>query len=73
MVKDPKNVNPFADTDNTAPRDTPPLTLMSISVRTVINHALNKREIVTASLRIWENSALLSPNAESLTDASPYT
>ena len=55
-VKDPKNVNPFSDTADNAPRDVPPLTIMSLSIRSVVNHKLATREIVTASIRVWENS-----------------
>lgn len=57
LVKDPKLVKPFADSDSRAPRDTPPLTMMSLALRSVVNHELNKREIVTVSLRIWENGS----------------
>lgn len=55
-ANDPKLVKPFADSDAQAPRDTPPLTVMSVAVRSVVNHELNRREVITASLRIWENS-----------------
>lgn len=55
-VGDPKLVNPFSDTDDTAPRDVPPLTLMSLSMRSVVNHQSNTREIVAVSTRVWENS-----------------
>jgi DNA polymerase alpha subunit A len=34
----------------------PPLNVMSLSVRTIVNHQENKREIVCASARIWHNS-----------------
>src|SRR5260370_39280865 len=55
-VGDPKLVNPFSDTDDKAPRDMPPLTLLSLSMRSVVNHKSNTREIVAVSSRIWENS-----------------
>ncbi|UZJ56615.1 hypothetical protein CBS101457_005935 [Exobasidium rhododendri] len=54
-VDDAKFVNPFADTDNDAPRDTPPLNIMSISARTIVNHRENKREIVTIAARTWKD------------------
>lgn len=56
IVKDPKDVNPFPDSDANAPRDVPPLTVMSLAVRSVVNHQLNQREIVCISSRVWENS-----------------
>ena len=34
----------------------PPLTVMSLGVRTVVNHKENKREVVCATARIWPNS-----------------
>jgi DNA polymerase alpha subunit A len=54
-VDDAKFVKPFADTDSEAPRDTPPLNVMSISARTVVNHRENKREIVTVAARTWKD------------------
>ena len=54
-VSDPKDINPFPETDHQAPKETPPLTVMSLSVRTIVNHAQNKREIVCATARIWHN------------------
>lgn len=57
-VADPKLVNPFSDMDDKAPRACPPLTVMSLAIRTVVNHQLSTREIVTTSIRVWENSEL---------------
>jgi DNA polymerase alpha subunit A len=53
-VTDPKNVNPFSDDDASAPKDTPPLTIMSISIRTIVNHRENKTELLCVSTRTWE-------------------
>ncbi|KAF8884051.1 DNA polymerase alpha catalytic subunit [Gymnopilus junonius] len=44
-VSNPKDFNP----------EQPPLNVMSLSVRTIVNHQENKREIVCASARIWHN------------------
>jgi len=33
----------------------PPLTIMSLAVRTVVNHRENKREVVCVSGRIWRD------------------
>jgi DNA polymerase alpha subunit A len=59
-VTDPKNVNPFAESDNTAPKDTPPITIMSISLRTIVNHRENKTELLCATTRTWEGCKLES-------------
>ncbi|EGN95137.1 hypothetical protein SERLA73DRAFT_77147 [Serpula lacrymans var. lacrymans S7.3] len=50
-VSDPKDVSPIFD--NTP--DAPPLTIMSLAVRTVVNHHENKREIVCVTGRIWKD------------------
>lgn len=55
-VSDPKDINPFSESDATAPKDTPPLTVMSLSVKTIVNHAANKREVVCVSARTWVDS-----------------
>ena len=52
-MADPKDVNPL--TDNSV-KDMPPLTIMSLALRTVVNHKENKREIVSIASRIWEES-----------------
>ncbi|KZV91997.1 hypothetical protein EXIGLDRAFT_615021, partial [Exidia glandulosa HHB12029] len=53
VVNDPKMVNPFSDSDAKAPRDMPPLNIMSLSLRTIVNHQDNQRELVCASARVW--------------------
>ena len=55
-MSDPKDINPFPETDPDAPKDVPPMSVMSLSVRTVVNHKDNKREIVCATARVWANS-----------------
>lgn len=55
-MSDPKDLNPFLETDASAPKDVPPLTVMSLSMRTIVNHKENNREIVCATARIWSNS-----------------
>ncbi|KAL0953645.1 hypothetical protein HGRIS_004849 [Hohenbuehelia grisea] len=54
-VSDPKDINPFPESDPDAPKDIPPLTVMSLSVRTIVNHKENNREIVCATARIWNS------------------
>ena len=56
LVNDPKTINPFSESDENAPKDMPPLTVMSLSARSIINHQANKKEIVSTSSRIWQDS-----------------
>lgn len=60
-VTDPKNVNPVDENDPTAPKDTPPLTMMSIALRTIVNHRENKTEILLATTRVWEGVNIEDP------------
>ncbi|KDQ50145.1 hypothetical protein JAAARDRAFT_74363 [Jaapia argillacea MUCL 33604] len=60
-VSDPKDFNPFSETDQDAPKDIPPLTVMSLSIRTIVNHKENKREIVCATARTWANIQIDDP------------
>ncbi|KAK2465466.1 hypothetical protein APHAL10511_002358 [Amanita phalloides] len=61
IVSDPKDINPFSETDPAAPKDLPPLTIMSLSVRTIINHKENQREVVCLTSRIWHNMSIDDP------------
>ncbi|TFY64658.1 hypothetical protein EVJ58_g2476 [Rhodofomes roseus] len=60
-VSDPKDIKPISDRDPTAPKATPPLTVMSLSIRTIVNHKENNREIICATARIWSNIDLDDP------------
>ncbi len=60
-VSEPKSVSIFADSDNNAPRETPPLNVLSLSLRTVINVKENKKEIICASTRLWNDFTLDDP------------
>ncbi|KAI1104654.1 hypothetical protein F4804DRAFT_306380 [Jackrogersella minutella] len=55
LVKDPDTVSSMSDTDNL---DAPPLTLMSVAMRTTFNAKDNKQEILAISARIYENVVL---------------
>lgn len=59
-VSAPKDINVLTETENV---ETPPLTLMSIALRTTYNPKDNKQEILVASARIYDNV--------SLTDTTP--
>jgi DNA polymerase alpha subunit A len=61
QVDEPKSVHIFRDDDATAPREAPPLTVMSLSGRTVMNHEANKREIVCVSAQTWSDLQLEDP------------
>ncbi|KAJ2926264.1 hypothetical protein H1R20_g10824, partial [Candolleomyces eurysporus] len=56
-VANPKDINPLPESDDLS-REIPPLTVMSLSIRTIINHHENKREVVCASARTWHNMQL---------------
>jgi len=60
QVDKPNNISVLGDSDNL---DVPPLTLMSLALRTTMNAKDNKNEILMASLRFYENV--------SLTDTTP--
>ncbi|KAL0930787.1 DNA polymerase alpha catalytic [Colletotrichum truncatum] len=55
LVEHPNMVSPLSDSDNL---DTPPLTLMSLSLRTAFNAKANKQEILAISARIYEKLSL---------------
>ncbi|KAF8330465.1 ribonuclease H-like domain-containing protein, partial [Amanita rubescens] len=61
VVSNPKDINPFSETDSDAPKDLPPLTVMNLSVRTIVNHKENQREIVCITSRIWHNMNIDDP------------
>ncbi|KAF8621892.1 hypothetical protein AX15_007444 [Amanita polypyramis BW_CC] len=61
VVSDPKDINPFSETDLDAPKDVPPLTAMSLSVRTIVNHKENQREVVCVTCRVWHNMNIDDP------------
>ncbi|KAF8624027.1 hypothetical protein AX17_007233 [Amanita inopinata Kibby_2008] len=61
IVSDPKDINPFSETDTKAPKDMPPLTVMSLSVRTIINHKENQQEVVCVTSRVWHNLTIDDP------------
>ncbi|GME25628.1 DNA-directed DNA polymerase family B pol2 [Neofusicoccum parvum] len=60
LVERPVGITPLGETDNL---EAPPLTVMSIALRTTFNAKDNKQEILMASARIYENI--------SLTDTTP--
>ena len=55
QVTSPKGVTALKESENV---DTPPLTFMSIALRTTLNAKENKQEILVASARIYESVSL---------------
>ncbi|RFU35864.1 hypothetical protein B7463_g501, partial [Scytalidium lignicola] len=55
QVSKPSSINPLSDSDNL---EAPPLTLMSIALRTTMNVKENKQEILAISARIYRDISL---------------
>lgn len=55
LIHDPDTISSLNDSDNL---DAPPLTLMSVAMRTVFDAKKNKQEILAISARIYENVLL---------------
>ncbi|KAI9700773.1 MAG: DNA-directed DNA polymerase alpha catalytic subunit pol1 [Candelina mexicana] len=55
QVSKPGLITPLDETDNMGP---PPLTLMSIAMRTMLNVKENKQELLVASARVYENVSM---------------
>lgn len=72
-VDEPKCVAPFSDSDANAPKEPPPLTIMSIALRTVVNFKENKREVVAVSARVWRDMALETPTPPEQLPSSSFT
>lgn len=59
-VDKPNNITTLGDTDNL---DAPPLTLMSLALRTTMNTKENKNEILMANVRFYEDVSLTDTTA----------
>lgn len=73
VVSDPKDINPFSETEPNAPKEIPPLTVASLAIRTIVNHKENKREIVCATARIWSNIQIEDPTPPDKLPCSVHT
>ena len=60
-VDKPQQITTIGDSDS---MDAPPLTVMSIAVRTVHNAKDNKQEIIAISGRVYENVMINDPNTD---------
>ncbi|KIK69524.1 hypothetical protein GYMLUDRAFT_151355 [Collybiopsis luxurians FD-317 M1] len=58
VVEDPKDFNPASDMEDSTLKATPPLNIMSLSVRTIVNHRENNREIVCVTARTWRDMVI---------------
>ncbi|KAJ9474897.1 DNA polymerase alpha catalytic subunit A [Pseudozyma hubeiensis] len=72
-IDDPKDISPISDADTTSPRETPPLTVMSIAARTVVNHKENKQELVAVSARTWTDHQIEDPTPPEQLPCSVFT
>ncbi|EST08774.1 Zinc finger, DNA-directed DNA polymerase, family B, alpha [Kalmanozyma brasiliensis GHG001] len=72
-IDDPKDISPISDVDTTSPRETPPLTVMSIATRTVVNHKENKQELVAVSARTWTDHQIEDPTPPEQLPCSVFT
>lgn len=69
-VKTPKSILPLSEAENT---NAPPLTIMSLALRTVLNVKANKQEILVASARVYENISLSDTTAPENLPCKTYT
>lgn len=70
QVASPKSVTVLNESDNL---DAPPLTFMSISLRTMLNVKENKQEILVASARVYENISLTDMTSTEDLPCKTYT
>ncbi|KAL8967481.1 MAG: hypothetical protein Q9197_005407 [Variospora fuerteventurae] len=70
QVSSPKSVAVLSESDNL---DAPPLTFMSISLRTILNVKENKQEILVASARVYENVTLTDMTSPEDLPCKTYT
>ncbi|CAD6916669.1 unnamed protein product [Tilletia laevis] len=72
-VEDPKNIATFPETAENAPKEVPPLNVMSISARTVVNFQKNQKEIVLLNATTWSDVNLEDPKPPSELPAVRHT
>jgi DNA polymerase alpha subunit A len=69
-VTKPESIYPLSDSDNMEP---PPLTLMSLAMRTTLNVKENKQEILAISARVYENISLADTTPPEKLPCSTFT
>ncbi|PSK44014.1 hypothetical protein B9Z65_1731 [Elsinoe australis] len=70
QVDQPKLVTTLGDSDNL---EAPPLNLMSISVRTIMNEKTNQQELFVASARVYPNVSLTDTTPPEKLPCSTFT
>ena len=70
QVTSPKAITAVTESDNL---DAPPLTFMSIALRTTLNVKENKQEILVASARVYENISLTDTSRPEELPCKTYT
>ncbi|KAL9064990.1 MAG: hypothetical protein Q9157_007642 [Trypethelium eluteriae] len=70
QVSKPNDIATLGDSDNL---EAPPLTLMSIALRTTMNVKENRQEILMASARVYENVSLTDTTPSEKLPCSTYT
>ncbi|KAL5033467.1 DNA-directed DNA polymerase alpha catalytic subunit pol1 [Batrachochytrium dendrobatidis] len=55
IADDPKSIRVFSDSDPDAPKQAPPFVVMSLSLRTYMNHQKKVNEIVSASALVYNH------------------
>ena len=55
VVNDPKDVSVFSNSDPMMPKSAPPFTIMTLSLKTVMNHKQHVNEVVSASMLVHSN------------------
>ena len=70
QVNKPNNISTLGDSDNL---EAPPLTLMSIALRTTMNVKENRQEILIASARVYDNISLTDTSPPEKLPCSTYT
>ncbi|KAI4147794.1 MAG: hypothetical protein LQ341_001718, partial [Variospora aurantia] len=70
QVSSPKSVAVLSESDNL---DAPPLTFMSMSIRTMLNMKENKQEILVVSARVYENISLTDMTSPEDLPCKTYT
>lgn len=70
QVEKPNGITTLGDSDNL---EAPPLTLMSLALRTTMNTKENKNEILVASVRFYPNVSLTDTSAPEKMPSRSYT
>ncbi|CDZ97565.1 dna polymerase alpha catalytic subunit [Phaffia rhodozyma] len=70
-ASDPKDIRPLADGDDL--KEMPPLTIMSLTARTIVNHKENTREVVCVAARVWNGANIGDPTPPEKQPSSIHT